>query len=42
MVSIIDEVMTYECSGLSAVINLAKEQLAKTRSDKLPIFPWDL
>jgi hypothetical protein len=42
MVSIIDLVMTDECSGLLTVIRRAQEQLAKTGSDKLPSFPWDL
>jgi hypothetical protein len=42
MVRIIDLVMTDECSGLLTVIRPAQEQLAKTGSDKLPIFPWDL
>jgi hypothetical protein len=41
MVSIIDLVMTDERNGLPTVINLAQEQLAETRSDKLPSFPWD-
>jgi hypothetical protein len=42
MVSIIDLVMTDECNGLLTVIRPAQEQLAKTGSDKLPSFPWDL
>jgi hypothetical protein len=41
MTSIIDQVMTDERKGLPTVISLAQEQLAETRSDKLPIFPWD-
>ena len=41
MVSIIDQVMTDECRGISTVINLAQEKLAETRSDKIPSFPWD-
>jgi hypothetical protein len=42
MVSIIDLVMKDECSGLPTVIIPVQEQLAETRSDKLPSFPWDL
>jgi hypothetical protein len=42
MVSIIDLVMTDECSGLLTVISPAQEHLAEIGSDKLPIFPWDL
>jgi hypothetical protein len=30
-----------ENGGLSAVISMTHEQATKTRSDKLPIFPWD-
>jgi hypothetical protein len=41
MMSIIDQVMTDERKGLPTVISLAQEQLAETRSDKLPSFPWD-
>jgi hypothetical protein len=42
MVSIIDLVMTYECSWLPTVISLAREKLAEIGSDKLLSFPWDL
>jgi hypothetical protein len=42
MVGIIDLVITDECSGLLTVINPTQEQLAETRSDKIPSFPWDL
>jgi hypothetical protein len=41
MVSIIDLVMTDECSGLPIVISPAWEKLAETRSDKLPSLPWN-
>jgi hypothetical protein len=41
MVSIIDLVMTDECSGLPIVISPAWEQLKETRSDKLPSLPWN-
>jgi hypothetical protein len=42
MVSIIDQVMTYERNGLPTVISPAQEQLVETGSDKLQSFPWDL
>jgi hypothetical protein len=41
MVSIIDQMMTDERSGLPTVISPAQEQLVETGSDKLPSFPWD-
>ena len=41
MVSIIDQVMTDECSGLPTMISPTQEQLVETGSDKLPSLPWD-
>jgi hypothetical protein len=41
MVSIINQVTTYEHGGLPTVISPTQEQLAETGSDKLPSFPWD-
>jgi hypothetical protein len=40
-VSIIDQVTTNEHRGLLPVISPTQEQLAETRSDKIPSLPWD-
>jgi hypothetical protein len=41
IVSIIDQVTTYEHRGLLIVISFTQEQLEEIGSDKIPSLPWD-